>query len=154
MRRGTRLHPPIPPPPRVRRTRPSSLPRPRYTLNRGCQPPPPTDDLRSKHLVQCKIAAQDRTLVSDSPDGWGSSVAIGGRSSGQGGLGFHLWDGSMKDGRIYFLLPASWTNKHGIGVSNCCLVLCAVYSGICTAPLQTEGRHVNIPARPRLSMTT
>lgn len=29
----------------------------------------------------------------------------------------------------------------------------AVYSGICTAPPRTGGRHVNIPARPRLSMT-
>jgi len=27
----------------------------------------------------------------------------------------------------------------------------AVYSGICTAQLQIDGRHVNIPARPRLS---
>lgn len=36
------------------------------------------------------------------------------------------------------------------------LTLCpvpAVYSGICTAPPRTGGRHVNIPARPRLSMT-
>ncbi len=44
---------------------------------------------------------------------------------------------------------------HTVEVSNCCrsLVLCAVYSGICTALPRTGGRHVNIPARPRLSMT-
>lgn len=29
-----------------------------------------------------------------------------------------------------------------------------VYSGICTVLLRTGGRHVNIPARPRLSTTT